>query len=255
MKLFKLHLLFCIILVSQIKVTVISIGDRFQVDSIEHEILVNTILLYNNNEDIKIEYIIDTLSSFDAVLNKLKNSSDENKNSMFGLASITRTKARKVFFDFSSVYIPAKEVVTTLKVNSHLVLSDLKNQRVGYQSKSIEEISINRLQKSIDLIPIGYLHYADKTKALKEGNIKFAIDDNISVWDSEEITIIHDLEVQNGDGIAIAYPKGSILRAKLDKYLNYYLNSARFYRFIQTKYGIDIARYFKKELRLLNKDF
>ena len=255
MKLLLLSLFLLSHIFSQINVTVLSIGDRFQVDSIEYEILINTISLYNVNEEEQISFKIDTLGSFDEVLQKLKTSNSAEKNSLLGLASITRTEARKEFFDFSSIYIPAKEVITTLKKNSTLSFSDLKNQRVGYQSKSIEEISINRLMKNITLIPVGFLHYSEKSKALLNGDIKFSIDDNISIWDSEGITIIHDLKIQNGDGIAIAYPKGSKLANKLDRYLKYYINSSRFYRLIQAKYGIEIARYFKQELRLLNKDF
>lgn len=255
MKLLKLHLILCSIIISQINVTVLSIGDRFQVDSIEYEILINTLSLYNANEQEKIIFQIDTLNSFDEVIQKLKTPDSLQKNVLMGLASITRTIPRKEYLDFSSIYIPAKEVITTLKKNSNLTLSDIKGQRVGYQIKSIEEVTIHRLMENIPIIPIGFLHYAEKTEALLNESIKFSIDDNISIWDSKKTVIIHDLEIQNGDGIAIAYPKGSKLAKKLDKYLNYYLNSSRFYRLIQSKYGINIARYFKQELRLLNKNF
>jgi len=228
---------------------VISIGDPYTVDSIEYEILKNTISIYNNRNKKSVYIELDTIKNFERILNELRTSTS---HSLLAMASITRTKERQAFLDFSSIYFPSKEVIISKKSPYPLSIRNLKNKPVGYQANSIEELSIERIASKIPIVKIPFVSYQEKVTALLNDVITFSIDDNVAVWDQPNLQIIHELEHQNGDGIAFAYPKGSKLKNRLDKYLRYYLKSAKFYNLIEQKYSAEIARYFRRNLMRIN---
>jgi len=233
---------------SQTKIKLLSLTAGFRVDSIEHQIITNTLRLYNKNAQEKLILQIDTVPTFFSLLTSIDSVPPDEYHTTLAMGTITNTPERRIKYDFSSVYIPSKEVLVARDRIPSFSITNISGKRVGYQRSTIEEKRIKRLKTIYPITPIGFVLYGDKGNALATGRVDFTLEDNIAVWDNPRFYIVHEFKDQAGKGISIMYPKGSVLRKKLDKYLRYYLKSPSFNALVERAFGKEIAHYFKAHL-------
>lgn len=241
-------LMMCFVATSQENIRFVMIGESTVIQEIEVDIIHNLISIYNRRNNAQLTYEIDTVgyfhSMFDA-LDKIKNLVD--KNHVVAISSISNTMGRRKLYDFSSIYLPSKDVIFTLKSNENEEWRT-KGTRIGYQIKTTMEKHIINLKKSHNVVGVKYKAYRERFDALLNKTIDFSLADNVELWKDKQVKIIHEIEVQSSLGISMMYPKGSKLKDRLDKYLKYYTKSPKFLMLIHNKFGKDISAYFRKNL-------
>ena len=214
------------------------------VTEIEEAIIENIIHLYNLKSEKKFTYRIERVSTFTDIFKRL----DKKEPYLVAINSISVTSSRKLKYDFSSSYLPSKEVIISLKLLPASVDWKTKNSKIAYQEKTTQEIVFNRLQKKYGLIGLPYGNLGSRYIALSNKVANFTIADNVEVWNDKRFKIVTILSEQLSDGFALCYPKGSVLQQKLNKFIKYYINSAKFYKLIEEKYGKEVRDYFKRNL-------
>ena len=238
---FKLfvYLYFLNYLCSQKTIEVFVDNDDTVINFIEKEILFNVFKLYNAKNKNKLSYKIIKVN-FKDIFRLLE---FDESNLKMSLSSITVSSERLKKFSFSNLYIPTKTVVFSLNKNQNW-----KDKVIGYQQSTIHEIIANDIKQNYKNKIKAYKQYDELLSAIYDGKLEFAISDNIEVWNDKRLKIVSETQMQIGKGIAIMYPKNSVLKDTFNKYLIYYLKSAKFTRLIRTKFGKDVSEYFRKNL-------
>lgn len=250
----KLVLFFFIqIIFAQKKLTVYSTLFDYRVDIIEREILINTVNLHNRalkkKDKLYITYI--KKRPFGQVLEALLK--HKRTDNVMAIATISATADRVKLFESSSVYFPNQEIIVCLK-NQDFMKDETWNDGispVAYQKNTIEETIIFDLKRKYKINSIAFNSYDEKLAALLNGRVLFTISDRVEVWDDNRLKIFGYLEDKYSKGFAFFYPKGSILKNKLEKHLKYFIKSTNFFLLIEEKYGREIRDYFIHELKKL----
>ena len=222
-----------------LKTTTVSV-----VTEIEEEIIENMIRLHNLKSEGQFTYRIERVGVFSDIFKRL----DNKEAHIIGINSISVTSLRKQEYDFSSVYLPSKEVIVSLKSLPSSITWKTKNSKMAYQENTTQERIFNRLKEEYGLIGIPYKNFKSRYTALNNKEANFTIADNIEVWNEKHFKIVTVLKEQLSDGIALCYPKGSALRLKLNKFMEYYIKSAKFNKLVEEKYGKEVRDYFKRNL-------
>jgi len=250
-KYIALHIILIFYCVAQDTLYAITIGETSVIAEIEHKVVLNTMSLLNKGKEEPYYLVFDTVPYFYMMFQRLEDYFKKGKqNQAFAMSSISVTEARKVKYSFSSIYMPSKEVVFTVTDHKNVSADSWKKKGtvIGFQVKTTQEKTIQRLKKKYGVIGAPFQAFKHRFNALLQGKINYAIADNVELWNHEKIKILYTLDEQHSEGIAIMYMKHSTLRKKMEKYLRYYLKSPVFYKLIREKYGHDVSNYFKKYL-------
>lgn len=243
----KLYLVFILFFLAfpQTEITVFVDTDSTIVDVIEQNIIYQVIRIFNKKNTLQLSYHYKQVP----FANIFKQLQEKNSSNFLSLSTITITKERQKKFLFSSVYIPSNTVIFTLKKNKDNIPWNTKGTRIAYQKNTIHDEIIRDMKTKYGIKPVPLSNYTNIVNSIKSGKLNFAIADNTEIWNENGLHIIEKTETQNGNGIGIMYPKNSLLRDQLEPYIDYYVHSKTFYRFLRETYGSEISLYFRNNLR------
>ena len=177
----------------------------------------------------------------------------KNKNyAIAGMSGITITKKRLERYDFSVPYLLVREAIFTRKdhmCNNHKNCWQIKGTKIAFNKKTLQEKRIKILEAKYGIIPYPCNIYQEKVNAIVTGKADFFIGDNITKWNSDEVILVANFSEQIGDGFGIAYPKGSLLKNKFDKYISYISRSSLFIIKIEEIYGKNIGKYYREYIK------
>ena len=106
------------------------------------------------------------------------------------------------------------------------------------------------MQKQLsDKFGIKLLESEDKTIRsglvyLREDKVDFYVGDMTDAIVTDRV-ILSDFKGAAISNYGILYPKGSILKKKLDKYIKYYKRSSSYYQLLGKHFGKEIVNYFR----------
>jgi ABC-type amino acid transport substrate-binding protein len=246
-----IYLIFISFNFSQNELVVVKTAYLSKIQTIEQDILQNVVELYERKtgEKLPIRYV--TSYDFSYLFSMLDSVSVNNLNYSLMLTAVSITPEREETYDFSVPYMPAKEVIFGLKKAWDNNPWDFNNKRIGYTTKSVQEVVAKEYQRMHPSITIKEYHsWEHMIIGLKAGEIDAGLMDNVSVWADDKLMVIEDVaaDLQQGKGLGIMYPKGSTLKAKLDPIIKYYLKSQKFYSFCAKQYGMEVANYYKEHV-------
>ena len=253
MKSFFVFILFSALLYAQtpILIEVIVDTDTTIMDDIERQILTHVIDIKNKKENTHYTYQIKALP-FDQIFHYLNYKTiGDKKHTVLAISTITVTDERKKQFDFSVPYIPAKSVIFTSAKNKEISSTSwmAPGSVIGVQKKTTHESVLNTLLKQYPIKKETSPDYGHLMQRLLDDKIVYMLGDNVEIWNDTSLRILYTLDFQKGTDIAIMYPKGSKLKDEFDKYLKYYIHSSKFFQLIRDKYGSDVSKYFRENLR------
>lgn len=247
MKLLFLLCVFSTPFFSQETITFLRTVDDTTVRQIESEIIKNVFEMYNVKTESNLKYQFKNITPFPSIFSELKKAETSSlKHTLAGMNSISNTLERKQTFDFSSIYLPAFDVVFSLKETT--ADWNKKNTKISYHLGTTQETTFQRLKKEHEITGVPFLLFKDRLNSLFLGDVRFSLGDNVEVWDDKRFKVVHSMPYKKGTGFGIIYPKGSNLNARLDRYLVYYIKSAKFHTLIREKFGVDVSIYFRKNL-------
>jgi len=235
----------------QEKISVLMLGNKSDVGNLEIKIVHSIFRLYNSHHSGKdsLLYTIDTVQHFPELFSFTDSLSRSGKtNHVMAISRITKTKKREALYDFSTVYVPSKEVFFTLKEANKTIQWKTKGTRIGFQLRTTQEKSIKRFETLYQITPVPVHTFDDKVELLRQGKIDVALSDNAELWNKPYLKIIEAHPFQHGKGLAILFPKGSELKDQLDKYVRYYIKSKHFHILVRQIYNGDISEYFQRNL-------
>jgi len=212
---------------------------------IEENILKNIFRLHNKSSSSKLIYKLVKYPTYGASMNVFKTKSYKNKHRIFTINQVTITKEREKFYDFSTPYAPVKEVILAQK---KVPFKPNASTRIGFLKFAVHAVSIKKLRKIKSFTPVPFETNKHMEQALIDKKVDFIYSENVSVWNSKVFRIVYTPAYQNGTGYGIMYPKGSSLKDVLDKYLIYYMKSAKFKQLVTRLYDKSVSEYFAKQL-------
>jgi ABC-type amino acid transport substrate-binding protein len=229
------------------ELTIHSVEEGTIIEKIENTLISDVLDLLSKRNGKKLKYEVRQHKTFaDLMVFFAKGNSDIDLH--LAINSITITKAREAFLDFSHPYVPTREVLICKMHRGDNLNHLISNSMVGYNTGTIQDISVKKLQEKFKFNAIGYSLHAVKEDDLLQGKLDFMIGDNINVWNDNRMHIVEELEYQSGEGFGIAYFKGSKLKKEIDPILKYYLRSAKFRKLTAQHFGDDISDYFARVL-------
>jgi polar amino acid transport system substrate-binding protein len=155
--------------------------------------------------------------SFDAILGSLSTSRIDA-----AISSITPTNERRKTVDFSKEYIKSKRVLVCKATSSINSVSDLAGEAIGVQAGSTHETYANEtLTQDVNVKVKSLTKVPDLLQDMEIGNVSCLI---LGVAEAEAIKDSRpNIKLINlpGEvsGAAIAFPKGSPLKAQVDEIL------------------------------------
>ena len=246
MQRFLAFLLFITIVQTQTLV-INAVEEGTLIEKIEKTLIEDVLRLLSKRKGKKISFRWQNHNTFKDLIDFSKRT-DVDKNLHFSLSSITITEERKKYLDFSYPYVPTREVLICKMHRGHNLEHQINNSKIGYNSGTIQDLSVKHFKRKYKFKAIDYKTHAVKEDDLLHGRLDFMIGDNINVWNDSRMHIVFDLEYQSGQGFGIAYFKGSKLKNEIDPILKYYLRSAKFRKLTSEHFGDDISDYFAKVL-------
>ncbi len=142
----------------------------------------------------------------------------------FAMAGMTPTDERKQSVDFTDVYYDAKNTIVASADSGYESYEDLSGATVGVQLGSIQEEELKTQAETIDGITVESRNkISELVQELKAGRIDAAIiEDTVAkgyIQNNEDLAFT-TVEITEESGSAIAFPKGSELRAEFDTVLD-----------------------------------
>jgi len=238
--LFVLH--WCISAQTHVQIHRSLLNDRLLME-LEETIIRNVIRIHNINEADTLNYTFVNHETFEELFTDWDLFTPDAEH--LTVNSISITKDRERLFDFSSPYLPVKQVLIAVK--STFPFTTVEGKRIGFVRSSTQEAILEFLPQSC------IFKSYDTFRQLEEGLLNLEIDlmmgDNVGVWSNGHTYIYKELDKTFSSSYGIMYKKGSLLRDRLDKYLRYYLKSKGFRRLVKNYFGKDISDYMIKQLR------
>jgi arginine/lysine/histidine transporter system substrate-binding protein len=148
---------------------------------------------------------------FDGLLSSL-----QAKRADFVVAALNPTEERKKNVDFSDKYYTTKFAVLFPKGKSFKTLSELKDLKVGVQLGSVQETAA----KAANLKTFPLNKFTDLIQELKAGRIDVLLAEQaaaVQALDTNPELDYNILPELKGIDVAIAFPKGSVLVADVNK--------------------------------------
>lgn len=248
------RLLFATLLIvssfSQRVIDIYHLEDNTAIGQIEKQLIDNIFELHNKISKEKFEIKHHIVADFKDLITTLAALDKSKANTSMVLGEITITEERRKSYDFSNPYIPSREAI--ISTEDVTAMNYGKNVRIGYLKNSIYEGLAARLKERHIFESVGFDDYEAMEKSLLSGKLNYFLEDNIMVWNHEKLHMVAELPWQNGEGIGIAYVKGSDLKKKFDHVLRYFLKSEKFNQLVFKLYGKEVRDYFKRAL-LANK--
>ena len=143
----------------------------------------------------------------------------------FAIACLSPTPTRKEVMDFSEIYYQdSAETVNTvvcLKEDNLKSIDDLKGLKAGVQNGTIQQETVESIMDEYDLTVDTRKEYADIVQEILNGKIDFMVceqsmaDNYTTAYD--ELTSFPLGVGEDSAGNAIAFQKGSELKAEFDK--------------------------------------
>ena len=143
----------------------------------------------------------------------------------FAIAGLSPTPTRKEVMDFSEIYYQdSAETVNTvvcLKEDNLKSIDDLKGLKAGVQNGTIQQETVESIMDEYDLTVDTRKEYADIVQEILNGKIDFMVceqsmaDNYTTAYD--ELTSFPLGVGEDSAGNAIAFQKGSELKAEFDK--------------------------------------
>lgn len=155
----------------------------------------------------------------------------------FVMAGMTPTEERKQNVDFSKIYYEAKNTIVSRKGSGYTEAASLNGKKVGVQLGSIQEGAAKEIQGA-NVVPLNRIN--EIIQELKAGRIDAAIvEDTVAKGFIEanpdlEFNVIPN---EGESGSAIAFPKGSPLRAEFDPVLQEMIDSGKITELVNKWFG------------------
>ncbi|MEO0409935.1 MAG: transporter substrate-binding domain-containing protein [Cyanobacteria bacterium P01_A01_bin.135] len=142
----------------------------------------------------------------------------------FAMAGMTPTEERQESVDFSDVYYEAKNTIVAASGSGLMSYEDLSGSSVGVQLGSIQEGELKEQAESIEGITVEPRNkISELVQEIKAGRIDAAIiEDTVAkgyIQNNPDLEF-NTVESAEEAGSAIAFPKGSELRAEFDQVLD-----------------------------------
>ena len=221
---------------SRIEVYYSDSGTKFR--QFELELIRHVVDLYLAQPDIKdsVDYI--PVKNFHQLLDTL--SVNGNGIERLSISSISYTKERSEHYQFTKAYMYNK--VAVLGDGSEQYPSDSK-QRVGYITKSTQEIYLDDLKDEYELLP----YYSLKTREddFKAKKVDYILSNYVYKW-AYNLDTIRVLNHTDVDKYVVAFPKNSHIYTKFNTLFSYFLQSPKFYNLIRKYFGEEGTDYFNR---------
>ena len=245
MKKYTLIFLFVLNLIAQEVVTVLSFESSSKLILFELDFLKQVIKLYNTKHAYKLSLKVISVRDYSDIFKKIGSSKETDL--ICAIRAITITEERKKKYDFSSPYLPIKQVLITNKDK----LSSIKNWRDSRYTIYGNKNTIHYKNAKLLSNKYGFKFYKPKSNKrivvnnyLKKGEIDFYVGDMTDVIVTERV-ILADFEEALLSEYGILYPKDSKLKRKLDKFVKYSVKSPTYYKLLVKHFGNEIAVYLK----------
>ena len=219
------------------------------IDSIEHQLVKDVFALWNRRTKILKEVYWKRHRKFSGLMKYMSELDNSRKDEVIALSSITITKERQKQFNFSTPYVPIREVLISKSINKKANdIESITNKRVGANLGTTQEVALKLLEQKMNFKPVYFSMNKHKHDALINDEIDFYIDDNINVWSDSRLKIVFEFENQPGNGYGLMFHKESSLKKIIDPMLIYYMRSAKFRKITTEKFGKKISDYFVKKI-------
>jgi ABC-type amino acid transport substrate-binding protein len=222
---------------------------HISISHIEESILKNAVLLFNKSNplnELKINYKM--YDNFGIMIKDFKLACKDDITSSIMVADILNiTEDRKNNFTFSEKYLPSQEIFYK-RGSDKTPFSLIKDKNIAYMTNSVTESSVAYYKEKTNANFIGVNSTIDILNGVKSKKYDYGIDEYITIWEEPLLQCAKEIGRNIRLGYGFMYSKDSILKDQLDKYIIYYIKSAKFHKLLEKKYSVEIKNYFVKSM-------
>jgi ABC-type amino acid transport substrate-binding protein len=231
---------------AQDSVSIIISNGVSKLTAFEAEFMTQVITLYNAKNEDKLNIKFVRMSNYGEIFKRIREASKTDL--ICAIRAITITEERKNIYDFSYPYMPIKQVLISLKKN-YDIFKDWKNPKHVIYANRLTMHWENALELSKKYNLIFYKPKSTKdesmTRYVRSGDIDFYVGDMSDIFAIKDLTMLSNFDGALLSHYGVLYPKNSVLKTKLDRYIKYFAKSPLFYKVIVKHFGTDFASYFK----------
>ena len=230
---------------SQNTVTVLTYKSDSKLRLFELDFINQVIKLYNVKNKNKLSIKIHSERSY-AKIFKMIESSKQTKY-ICAIRSLTITDKREKKYDFSYPYMPIKQVLMTKKQYKTGIKNWKNSKHIIYGNPNT--VHFENVKMLSDKYGIKVYKPKDPEiniiSYLNNGEIDFYVGDMTDIFVIDDIEILSEFDGALLSHYGIMFPKNSILKEKLNRYIKYLAKSPIYYKIVFKHFGRNIADYFK----------
>jgi threonyl-tRNA synthetase len=216
----------------------------------ETQIFEAVVKMYEDKTGEKFNIKIIPLKFYSDLFNTFDKIPSSEKDITIAVSAVFRTNDRALKYDFNSVHLPTKQSIFGHKNKVYadtLNVWKIKGTKIIFVEKSLQENAFNDIKKTANVTGIKAKDFEEKIKLFQAGRADFMIGSNIQHQSLVELQYLIDIPSSETTGLAFMYPKGSKLKLSLDKYIDYFIRSAKYYQLINDIFGKEVGQLLVKK--------